>query len=321
MKPKVYIARKLEPAIVNYISEFCEVDMWPLEKQPVPRDVLQQKIAEVDGLYSLISDTVDEELLSHAPNLKVISNMAVGYNNIDVQAATARGIIVTNTPGVLTDTTADLTFALLMASARRVVEADNYLRSGDWHSWYPMQLTGRDIAGATIGIFGMGRIGEAVARRAKGFDMNILYHNRNRNEHAEERTGARYVSKEELLKEADYICILMPLTSETINFIAKDELALMKKTAILINTARGGIINEMDLYVALVNKQILAAGLDVFEQEPIEMNHPLLSLKNVVALPHIGSASVETRIKMATLAADNLIAVLTGNEPKFKVGL
>jgi glyoxylate reductase len=316
LRPKIYITRKLPDAVVTKLTEVCEVRMWEKEEEPVPRDVLEKEIQDVDGLFCLLTETIDEHLLTLGTNLKIISNMAVGYNNIDIAAATGRKIMVTNTPGVLTETTADLTFALLMATARRMVEASDYLRAGSWKTWSPMQLTGQDIYGATLGIFGLGRIGEALAKRARGFDMNLYYHNRSRKPEAEERLGIQYVEKEKLLMESDFVCVLTPYTKETENYIGAAELALMKPTAVLINTARGRIVNEEALYQALKGGQIWGAGLDVFEKEPVQTDHPLLSLPNVVALPHIGSASKNTRLKMALLAAENLIQGLQGNTPK-----
>ncbi|MFC0274381.1 2-hydroxyacid dehydrogenase [Metabacillus herbersteinensis] len=316
MKPKVYITRKLPDEIVNKIKEVCEVSMWEKEDIPVPREVLEQEIKDVDGLYSLLTETIDEPLLEKAKNLKIVSNMAVGYNNIDVEAATKKGIMITNTPGVLTETTADLTFALLMATARRIVESSNYIREGKWETWSPMLLTGQDIYGSTLGIIGMGRIGEALAKRAAGFNMKLLYHNRSRKEELEQELGLSYTDMNSLLRESDFVCVLTPLTPETKNLIDYEQLALMKETAVLINTARGGVVNEEALYEALKNGEIWAAGLDVFEQEPISMENPLLSLPNVIAIPHIGSASITTRKNMAKLAADNLLQGLSGKEPK-----
>ena len=316
MKHKIYITRKLPESVVALLREVCEVRMWEDEEVPVPREVLEEEIRQVDGLLCMLTDTIDHSLLNQATNLKVISNMAVGYNNIDIEAATEKGVMVTNTAEVLTDTTADLTFALLMATARRLVESADYLRDGKWKSWSPMQLTGQDIFGSTLGIIGMGRIGEAVAKRAKGFDMEILYSNRSRKVSAEEELGIHYVDKETLLKRADFVCVLVPLTPETKNIIDENELALMKPTAVLINTARGGVVNEEALYDALVNQEIWAAGLDVFEVEPASPDHPLLQLPNVVALPHIGSSSIKTRLNMANLAATNLIEGVTGETPR-----
>ena len=321
MKHKIYITRKLPESVVAVLREVCEVKMWEEEEDPVPRDVLANEIRQVDGLLCMLTDTIDHDLLNLATNLKVISNMAVGYNNIDIEAATEKGVMVTNTPGVLTDTTADLTFALLMATARRLVESADYLRDGKWKSWSPMQLTGQDIFGSTLGIIGMGRIGEAVAKRAKGFDMEVLYSNRSRKESAEENLGIHYVDKETLLKRSDFVCVLVPLTPETKNIIDKKELALMKPTAVLINTARGGVVNEGSLYDALVNQEIWAAGLDVFEVEPASPDYPLLQLPNVVALPHIGSSSINTRLKMAHLAAENLIQGISGETPRCLVNM
>lgn len=319
MKPKVYITRKIPQEVVQRISSSYEVRMWEEEDVPVPREVLEKEVAEADGLYCLLTEKIDRELLERAPRLKVISNMAVGYNNIDVEAATERGIMVTNTPGVLTETTADLTFALLMATARRLVESSDFLRKGEWKTWSPMLLTGQDVYGSTLGIIGLGQIGEALAKRAKGFDMRILYHNRSRKPHAEERLGIEYAEMETVLKESDYLCIMTPYTPETHHLIGKKELSLMKERAVLINTARGGIVDEAALYEALAEKKIWAAGLDVFEQEPVPVDHPLLTLPNVVTLPHIGSASLQTRMKMAVLAAENLQAALNGEVPKHLV--
>jgi glyoxylate reductase len=315
MKPKVYITRKIPEQTVEKIKEFCDVSIWAKAEEPVPRKILEKEIAEIDGLYCLLTESIDESLLSKAKNLKVISNMAVGYNNIDVEAATKRGIMVTNTPGVLTETTADLTFALLMATSRRLIDASDYLRQGQWKTWSPMTLTGQDVYGATLGIVGLGRIGEALIKRAKGFDMDVLYYSRSRKAEVEEKWGAAFCDLDQLLKTSDFVCIMTPLTDETRNLIGKRELSLMKKSAVLINTARGGIINEADLYQALADGTIWAAGLDVFEKEPIPTDHPLLSLPNVVTLPHIGSASINTRMKMANLAANNLIKALTNQIP------
>lgn len=315
MRPSVYITRRIPDSTLEKISQVCQVEMWEEEDIPVPRAVLEEKIENIDGLFCLLTETIDVALLQKAKQLKVISNMAVGYNNIDVAAATEKGIFVTNTPGVLTETTADLTFALLMATARRIVEASDFLREGRWKTWSPMLLTGQDIYGATLGIIGLGRIGESLAKRAKGFDMRILYHNRSRKEEAEKIGGIEYAELDSLLRESDFVCVMTPYTEETRNLIGERELSLMKKSAILINTARGGIVNEAALYEALKQNQIWAAGLDVFEQEPVSPDHPLLTLPNVVTLPHIGSASIQTRTRMAELAAANLIQGVMGETP------
>lgn len=321
LKPKIYISRKIPVPIIKHLEKSCDVSVWEHEDTPVPRDVLEEKMGEIDGLFCLLTETIDEEILSKATKLKVISNMAVGYNNIDIEAASKKGIMVTNTPGVLTETTADLTFALLMATARRITEASAFLRDGQWQTWSPMQLTGQDIYQSTIGIIGLGRIGEALARRAKGFNMNILYHSRNRKLQAEEELGLHFASLEDLLRKSDFVCIMTPYTTDTHNMIRKEHFQLMKDSAILINTARGGIVNENDLYQALSLGQIWAAGLDVFEQEPVSLDHPLLTLPNVVTLPHIGSASIVTRMKMAEVASDNLLKVLNGEIPRHVVNV
>lgn len=313
MKEKIYITRKLPASVLEILGERFHVDMWEKEEEAVPRDVLLEKVKDTQGLLCMLTETIDEEVMKAAPNLKVISNMAVGYNNIDVEAATQRGITVTNTPGVLTETTADLTFALLMATARRLMEASDYLRDGKWETWSPMQLTGMDIHGATLGIIGFGRIGQAVARRAAGFGMNILYYNRSQKPDAEKETGARFSEFKDVLKESDFIIVLLPYSKEVHHLISAKELSLMKKTAVLINTARGGIVDEGALYDALTNGNLWAAGLDVFEKEPVDPGNPLLTLPNVVTLPHIGSASIATRMKMAGLAVENLQNVLVGS--------
>lgn len=315
LRAKVYITRKLPDEIVHKLSEHFDIRMWHEEHSVVPRDILLNEVKNVDGLLSLLTDRIDQELLNHAKNLKVISNLAVGYNNIDVEAATQKGIIVTNTPGVLTETTADLTFLLMMATARKLTEASDFLRNGEWGSWSPMQMTGQEVYGSTLGIIGLGRIGEALVKRAKGFDMNVLYYNRTRKPEKEEELGIEYADLYSLLEQSDFVSILIPYSADVHHLIGKNELKRMKKSSILVNTARGGIVDEAALYQALANGEIWGAGLDVFEEEPVPVDHPLLSLPNVVALPHIGSATVKTRMKMASLAADNLLHVLQGKDP------
>ncbi|WP_187445893.1 2-hydroxyacid dehydrogenase [Bacillus infantis] len=315
MKPKVYITRKIPDEFMAKIKSECDVKVWSEEDIPVPRDILEAEIAEIDGLLCLLTENIDESIIEKASHLRVISNMAVGYNNIDIEAAKNKRITVTNTPGILTDTTADLTFALLMAASRRIIESNEFLKMGKWKTWSPFQLTGQDVYGATLGIIGMGRIGEALIKRAKGFSMNCIYYNRTRKTHLEEEHDIKFEELDHLLQIADFVCILTPYTPETKNLISERELKLMKSTSILINTARGGIVNEAALYKALTNGEIWAAGLDVFEQEPINNSHPLMALPNVVALPHIGSASVKTRMKMAELAVDNLLLGVKGITP------
>jgi glyoxylate reductase len=315
-KPFVYITRKLESDIVEKLGNIAEVQMWDSIEKPVPYDILKEKASKAHALLTMVSDKVDESLIASAPYLKVIANLGVGYDNIAVHEATKRKILVCNTPDVLSDTTADLTFALLMATARRIVEGHEYIKKGHWQDWNPYLMAGYDIHHKTIGIVGMGRIGEKVAKRATGFEMNILYHNRSRKQKAEEELGAKYVSFEELLGQSDFVVSLAPLTPETKGMFNKKAFSLMKNSAIFINAGRGLVMNEADLYDALVNKEIAAAGLDVFEKEPISANHPLLKLQNVVVLPHIGSASLETRKKMMKLAVDNIDLALQGKEPK-----
>ncbi len=316
MPKKIFVTRKIPDEALSILQERFDCEVWEQEETPVPREILKQKISEVDGLYVLITDRVDADLLAQAsPGFKAISTMSVGYDHIDIESAAKKGVTVTHTPGVLTETTADLTFALLMAAARRITESEQYLRNGKWKTWSPMQLTGQDVYGKTLGIIGMGRIGEAVAKRARGFDMTILYHNRSRNEVAESRLGSRYVPLDELLQRSDYVCVMTPLTPDTHHLISERELAMMKPSAILINTSRGPTVDEDALYKALKNKEIWAAGLDVYEKEPIGPGHPLLTLDNVVLLPHIGSASIATRTQMAVMAAQDLVRVLNGETP------
>ena len=316
MKSKIYITRKLNDQVVSKLKEKFDVHMWESASESVPREILLKEVVDVEALWTVIADSVDRELLEAAPKLKVVSNMAVGYNNIDLEATKEHGVIVTNTPGVLTNTTADLTFGLLLATARRLTYAENDLRNGNWTSWTPMGYTGMDVGGATLGIVGMGRIGEAVARRAKGFDMHVLYHNRSRKSQAEAEYGFEYAQLDELLKQSDYVVVLAPYTPDTAGLIGARELGLMKSTAVLINVARGGIVDETALYHALKDGTIWAAGLDVFEKEPVPLDHPLLTLPNVTVLPHIGSASIKTRMAMMQLNADAITDVLEGREPE-----
>ncbi|MFO7166725.1 MAG: D-glycerate dehydrogenase [Chloroflexota bacterium] len=316
-KPRVYITRRIPQPALEIIAAACDYDQWDVEEQPVPRDVLLRSVSEVDGLFALLTDRLDAELLDAAPRLRVIANMAVGYDNADVPALTRRGVLLTNTPGVLTDTTADLAFALMMAAARRIVEGHKLIEAGGWANWSPMFMVGQEITGATLGIVGAGRIGSAVARRASGFDMRILYHNRRRSEQLEREPWAqgriRYApSLDELLRESDFVVVLVPLSDETRGMFGAREFALMKPTSVFVNASRGAVVDERALYEALKAGRPWAAGLDVFEREPIGADHPLLTLPNVVAVPHIGSATVATRTRMATLAAENLVAALTG---------
>ncbi|MDN4093977.1 D-glycerate dehydrogenase [Brevibacillus agri] len=313
-KPQVFVTRKLTNEVIAMLETVAHVNVWEADT-PVPRAKLLEEIEQADAVLTMLTERVDEELLRRAKKLRIVANMAVGYDNIDVAACKRRGVTETNTPDVLTEATADLAFALLLATGRRLTEANRFLLAGEWTSWSPYLMAGQSVYGTTLGIIGMGRIGEAVARRAAGFNMRILYHNRNRKEEAEAKTGARLAGLDELLQESDYVVLLTPLTEETRHLMGEREFALMKKSAVFVNVSRGGTVDEAALYEALVSGQIWAAGLDVFRQEPVPLDHPLLSLPNVVALPHIGSATIQTRDEMARLAAANIVAVLSGKEP------
>ena len=316
VKPKVYVTRQLFDEAIEILEEHADVEVYEGVDDAIPRELLLEKVADVEGLLSLLTERIDAEVMDAAEGLKVISNYAVGYNNIDVAAATERGIYVTNTPGILTDTTADAAFALLMAAARRIPEADRHIRARGWiHAWGPRMFIGTDVHGKTLGILGMGRIGSAIAKRAKGFDMKVIYHDIYRREDLEEELGIAYKSREEVLREADFVSLHVPLTPETHHMIGAGELAAMKETAILINTSRGPVVDEEALYEALRDGAIAGAGLDVFEVEPINPGSPLLDLDNIVLTPHLASGSVETRTKMAVMAATNLVSVLQGKEP------
>lgn len=313
-KPQVFVTRKLPDEVIAMLEAVANVEVWA-EDYPIPRELLLERVEHVDAVLTMLTERVDEELLTRAKALQIVANMAVGYDNIDLAACKRHGVVVTNTPDVLTEATADLAFALLMATGRRVTEANRFLLNGEWESWSPMLLAGQNVFGTTLGIIGMGRIGEAVARRAKGFGMRILYHNRNRKQEAEEETGACLVELEHLLQESDYVVLLTPLTDQTRLLMGDREFSLMKETAVFINVSRGGTVDEAALYRALTEKKIWAAGLDVFQVEPVPLDNPLLSLPNVVALPHIGSATLQTRGEMAKLAAANIVAVLSDQEP------
>ncbi len=319
-KPKVFATRKLPGNVFERLSEYYEVEVWPEYTAP-PYEVLIEKAKQSDALITLLTDKIDCNLLESAqPRLRIVSQYAVGYDNIDIECATRLGVYVTNTPGVLTDATADLTWALIMAITRRIVEADKFVRSGEWYrsgtGWHPMMLLGFEITGKTLGIIGMGRIGRAVAQRAKGFRMRIIYYDKYRlPEEMEKELGAEYVDLETLLREADVISIHTPLTPETYHMIGEEQLKKMKKTAYLINTSRGKVIDTDALVKALKEKWIAGAALDVFEEEPISPDHPLTKLDNVVLTPHIGSATWETRTRMADIVAENLIAFAKGEVP------
>ncbi|QDP40982.1 2-hydroxyacid dehydrogenase [Radiobacillus deserti] len=313
-KPYVYITRQIPEKLLKPYQNIAEIKTWTYEDQPVDAETLKEEIAHADGMITMLSDKIDEELLEQAKNLKVIANLAVGYDNFELSSIRKRGIVATNTPDVLTNATADLTFALLLATGRRLIEADRFVREGKWKQWSPFLLAGTEMNQKNIGIVGMGRIGEAVARRAKGFGMNILYHNRTRKEQAERELAAMYCSFEELLKESDFVVCLTPLTKETNGLFNEEAFSQMKQSSIFINVSRGAVVDEQALYHALVSGSIRGAGLDVFQHEPVEPNHPLLNLNQVVCLPHIGSASEETREEMIILCLENVTNVLQGRE-------
>ncbi len=311
-KPKIYVTRQIFDEAVDRLREATDMKYWDSEMPP-PRDVLLREVQDIDGLYCLLTEKIDAELFDAAPNLRVVSSMAVGFDNIDVVEATKRGIPVGNTPGVLTETTADFAFALLMAAGRRVSEGDRYTRAGNWKTWGPMVLLGQDIHGSTLGIIGFGRIGVEMAKRAKGFGMNIVYYDVIRNEEREKEYGATYCSGvKDLLAQSDFVSIHVNLTPETRHLINADTLSGMKSTAVLVNTSRGPVVDQTALYYALKDGTIGAAGLDVTEVEPILMDDPLLTLENVIIAPHIASGSVVTRTKMSLMAVDNLLAGLNG---------
>jgi glyoxylate reductase len=313
-KPAVYVTRELPGDAVERLRRAASVRVWP-EELPPPRDVLLREAAAADGLIALLTDRIDTELLDAAPRLRIVSNVAVGYDNIDVAEATRRAVLVTNTPGILTDTTADFAFALLMAAARRVVEADRYTRQGRWKTWGPQVLLGQDVHGACLGIVGLGGVGLEVAKRARGFGMRILYQDHRRRPREERRYGLLHTELDQLLREADFVSLHVPLTDDTRHLIGERELSLMKPTAVLVNTARGPVVDQRALYRFLKERRIAAAALDVTEVEPIPMDDPLLTLDNVIIAPHIASASVATRTRMASMAADNLLVALRGEEP------
>jgi len=312
-RPRVFVARVLPDEGLEAIRAVCDMDLWD-GALPPPRDELLRRVAGCDGVLTLLTDRVDDEFLDAAgPQLKVVSNYADGFDNIDVAACTRRGIPAGNTPGVLTETTADLAFALLMATARRIPESVDYVREGSWKTWGPMLLMGVDVHGATLGIVGFGRIGREMARRGRGFGMRILYHDVHPATPADEaELGARRVEMDDLLRESDFISLHVNLTDETHHLIDADALRAMKPTAVLVNTSRGPVVDPDALTDALRAGEIFGAGLDVTEPEPLPADHPLVSMPNCIVVPHIASASRVTRGKMAAIAAANLLAGLRG---------
>lgn len=318
-KEVIYITRKIPEELLTPYKNKFEFKMWNEAEIPVPKAVLSKEAKRASGLLCVLSDKIDAEFLEENRHLKIIANLAVGFDNIDIDKANSLGITITNTPDVLTETTADLTFSLLMATARRLIEANNIIVEDKWQNWSPFMMAGSDIYNKTIGIVGMGRIGEAVARRAKGFNMDVLYYNRNQNIAAEEEIGAKYKTFDDLIEQADFIVSLVPLTEETFELFDEIAFKKMKQTAVFINVSRGAVVNEDALYNALKTGEITAAGLDVFKEEPIAASHRFVGLKNAVLLPHIGSASVATRTNMIQLCLENIGNVLNGKVPKTEV--
>jgi glyoxylate reductase len=314
-KLKVYVTREIPERGLSLIKKHFDAEVWP-EYAPPPKKTIIEKARNVDALVTLLSDKIDAEVFDAAPRLKMVAQLAVGFDNIDLKEATKRGIYVSNTPEVLTDSTADFAWALILAVARRVVEGDKYVRTGKWQvGWHPSMMQGRDVYGATIGVVGAGRIGYAVAKRATGFSMKIIFYDVIPRPEMERDFGAKRVDMETLLKESDFVSVHVPLMKETYHLINAERLKLMKKTAYLINNSRGPVVDEEALYDALKEGRIAGAGLDVFEQEPAPVGNPLLKFDNVVVAPHISSASYETRSRMAEIVAENLIAFFEGKKP------
>lgn len=311
MRSKVFVTRLIPSSGLEMLRAECDVEVWE-DELPPPRNLLLEKARTHDALLTLLTDKVDGELLDTNPGLCVVANMAVGFDNVDVPAATARGVPIGNTPGVLTDTTADFAFALLMSAARRVVEGVDYVRAAKWKTWGPMLLMGPDVHHATLGIIGFGRIGQGMAKRAKGFDMRILYHDVYRRRDLEESMGVTYADLDTVYREADFISLHTDLNASTLHMINDAAFAKMKPNAVIINTARGPIIDPEALARALSEKRIGAAALDVTEPEPIPMDSPLLKLANCIVVPHLASASIATRTKMSQMAAANILAGLKG---------
>jgi gluconate 2-dehydrogenase len=314
MKPRILVTREVFDETIAYLEQHCDVESNQADV-PLDPERLKARMADKQGLMCALTDRVDGAVLDAAPQLKVVANIAVGYNNIDLPACTARGVMATNTPGVLDDSTADLAWALMLAAARRITEVERYIRQGEWKGWRLKQWLGIDVHHATLGIVGMGRIGQVIAKRAGGFDMQVLYHNRKRIDPSiEQRLNASYASLEDLLKRSDFVVLQVPYTPETHHLIGAAQLKLMKPTAILVNSTRGGVVDDAALIQALRDGTIRAAGLDVFENEP-RLNPGFLELDNVALAPHVGSSTEATRRAMAMTAAKNLVAALTGAAP------
>ena len=313
-KPKIFLTRELPPETMQILQSNSELTMNHEDRYLTKEEIIRG-IDGVDGLLCLLTDTIDDEILAANSNLKVVANFAVGFNNIDVEAATRRRIPVTNTPGVLTDTTADMAFALLMDAARRVAEGDRFVRTKAWQGWGPLQFLGADVTGATLGLIGLGRIGRAMIPRAGGFQMRVLYWNRTRlPAEEEERLGVRYSDMDEVLGESDFVSVHVALNEETRHLIGKRELSLMKSTSCIVNTARGPVIDEKALVEALKTGVIASAGLDVYEEEPV-LEPELYTMPNAVLAPHLGSGTIGTRTKMGNMAAENCLAACRGETP------
>lgn len=310
-KPSVFVTRAIHPQALTQLKTETEVEVWP-ESFPPSKEVFLAKVKNANALLTMLTDPIDAQVIAAGTDLKVIAQLAVGYDNIDIAAATRRGIPVGHTPGVLTETTADFAWGLMMAAARRIGEAEREVRSGLWQPWGPDVLTGLDIYGKTLGIVGLGRIGTAMARRARGFDMRVLYHSLTRDLEAEEQLGAEFVTLERLLTQSDFISLHLYYSPEAHHLIDRTALEQMKPNAVLVNTARGAVVDPEALTWALQTRRIAAAGIDVFEPEPIPANHPLTRLPNVVITPHIASAGKETRQKMAGMCVENILAGLQG---------
>lgn len=314
MKPKILVTREVFDETLAFLAQHCDVESNQQDVALAP-EALAEKLADREGVMCALTDRIDARLIGRCPRLKAVANIAVGYNNIDLAACTARGVMATNTPGVLDDSTADLAWALMLGAARRLTELERRVRGGEWKGWRLKQWLGVDVHHATLGIFGMGRIGQAIARRAAGFEMRVLYHNRNRiAPDLEKKLNAAYAGKEDLLRQADFVVLQMPYSPQTHHFIGAAELKRMKPSAILINSTRGGVVDDVALVAALKDGTIRAAGLDVFENEP-SLNPGFLALDNVVLMPHIGSSTEATRRAMAMTAAKNLVAALGGETP------
>lgn len=311
---KIVITRKINPNMIEKLKKDFEVVVWNEDEQSMPRERFLEETKDAHGVMTMLSDKVDREMLENAEKLKVVANLAVGFDNIDLEAARANEVVITNTPDVLTETTAELAFTLMLTAARRVLEANRELMAGEWSGWSPYHMAGTDVFGKTVGIFGMGSIGAAFARRLSGFRAKVLYHNRTRSE-VGDSMGAELVSFEDLLAESDFVLCAAPLTGETKHRFDKEAFSQMKESAYFINIGRGAHVVEDDLAEAVRNGDIKGAALDVFENEPIGRDHPFIGIDNMTLLPHIGSASVDTRNNMMNLCVNNIMEVLNGGNP------